>query len=106
MWGTVMTRKSLGVAAGAIFIVGLAAQPASALPILDGGLTLDFATGLNIVGQTDASPCVIGGNSCDNNGFPQTVAEPPGGGGGTSAFSSPIYTVAQITGVIGGGPNF
>ena len=66
------------------------------------GLTLDVASGGNIVGQTDVSPCVIGPPNCQNPaGF---AFAPAGSGGGGSIYDifSPQYTVAQITGIAGG----
>ncbi|MEZ5366587.1 MAG: PEP-CTERM sorting domain-containing protein [Bryobacterales bacterium] len=49
--------------------------------------------------QTAASPCVIGGNNCQNGGFPYTLA---GSGGSGSIFDemSPLYTLAQVTAVV------
>ncbi|MCB9385950.1 MAG: PEP-CTERM sorting domain-containing protein [Bryobacterales bacterium] len=49
--------------------------------------------------QTAASPCVIGGNNCQNGSFPYTLA---GSGGGGSVFDemSPLYTLAQVTAAV------
>jgi hypothetical protein len=103
-----MKHRFPGVIVGALFMVGLAAQPARALPITDpgSGLTLDAAVGANIVGQTDVSPCVIGPPNCQNPaGFD---FEPAGSGGGGSVFNetSPLYTVGQITTITGGSNAF
>jgi hypothetical protein len=86
--------------------MALAAQPAWALPIIDGVLTLDVATGVNIVGQTDVSPCVIGPPNCQNPGGFDFELAGSGGPGSVFTESSPLYTVAQITGITGGSSNF
>jgi hypothetical protein len=81
----------------------LSAFPASAALItdLDSGLTLDTDPA-TLFGQTAASPCVIGGNNCQNGGFPMTL-EGPGGAGSTSDVTNGFfYTVGQISTVVGG----
>jgi hypothetical protein len=77
--------------------------PASAALITDpeSGLTLDTDPA-TIFGQTDASPCVIGGSNCQNGAFPMTL-EGSGGGGITSNVTNGFfYTVGQISTVVGG----
>jgi len=87
----------------ALFLgLALYAVPAHAALITNGGLTLD-TNPLLIYGQTDAAPCVIGGNNCQNGGFPQTTVNGGGNGTQTGLVPSPIYTLADIQGVIGAG---
>lgn len=95
-------RNFLRLVSCAVFVLAVAAAPAQALPITDGGLTLDTATGANIIGQTDINPCVIGPPNCNNPaGFDLTKA---GSGGAGSIFdrTSPLYTFTQIADVVGG----
>jgi hypothetical protein len=51
--------------------------------------------------QTEASPCVIGGENCQNEVFPWTV-EGSGGSGTESDTESPVYSLASIQNVVGG----
>lgn len=100
---TSIPKTLLGLAAG--FGLAVAATTAQAALITDGPLTLNTDP-VDIFQQTAANPCVIGGNNCLNGAFPQTVQN--GGGGGTlnSGILSPVYTIAQLQSVIGGGTAF
>lgn len=51
--------------------------------------------------QTEASPCVIGGNNCQNDVFQWTV-EGSGGGGTESDAESPVYSVVSVQNLVGG----
>lgn len=51
--------------------------------------------------QTEASPCVIGGNNCQNEAFQWTL-EGSGGGGTESDTESPVYSIASIQNLVGG----
>lgn len=66
----------------------------------DSGLILDTNPSA-IFGQTAASPCVIGGNNCQNGGFPMTL-EGGGGAGSTSDVTNGFfYTAGQISAAAG-----
>jgi hypothetical protein len=92
------TKFLMSLASGASLLV--LASAANAALINDGSLTLDTNPS-QIFGQTDASPCVIGGNNCQN---PATFAftDAPTGGNGTVSRTSPTYNVSQITSIVGG----
>lgn len=82
----------------------ITATPASAALIVSGGLSLE-TNPTDFYQQTTSSPCVIGGNKCQNPvSFLYTDAA-GGGGGEISQCRSPFYDVDQIT-AISGGPNF
>lgn len=92
-------RPILSLVAAAMLV----SLPASAALItdLDSGLTLDTDPA-TIYGQTAASPCVIGGNNCQNGGFPMTL-EGSGGSGVTSDVTNDFfYTAGQISTIVGG----
>jgi hypothetical protein len=92
-----------GFCAVAVFAaVGMMSANAEAALIVSGGLTLDTNPSL-IYQQTSINPCVIGPTNCLNGGFPMTEAG-SGGGGSEYNVSSPVYTTAQITGIVGSGP--
>jgi hypothetical protein len=69
--------------------------------ITDGGLTLNTSPSL-IYQQTAASPCVIGGNNCLNGTFDYTVAGTGGSGSLFDGILSPVYSVSEIEGIVGG----
>lgn len=92
------TKFLMSLASGASLLA--LASAANAALINDGGLTLDTNPSA-IYGQTSASPCVIGGNNCQNPvGFLLTDA--PTGGNGNVTRTSPTYNVSQITSIVGG----
>jgi hypothetical protein len=83
-------------------ISGLGIGSANALMITDtdSGLTLDTDPTIRYH-QSKDDPCIIGNNDCKNPpGFLYTDAN-PGGSGTESAKDSPIYSIADITNVIG-----
>ena len=96
-----MGPKTLSGASLLLTLVGFNTS-ASASLITDGALTLD-TNPAQIFQQTAATPCVIGGNNCLNGSFPMTIQN--GGGGGTlnSNILSPVYSIADITAVVGSG---
>jgi hypothetical protein len=85
------------LAAVALTFVGAGSARADVIDP-NSGLTLDTDPSL-IFGQTAASPCVIGGSSCQNGAFPYTLEN--GGNAQEFADTSPIYPVASITGLVG-----
>lgn len=95
-------RKILGIvptAGAALAFVALTAAPAQAALVVDGSLTLDTDPA-TIYQQTEASPCVIGGNNCLNGSFDYTVVG-SGGKGTAEDADSPTYLVSDITAVTG-----
>jgi len=100
---TGISKSLTGLAVG--FGLAAAATTAHAALIVDGPLTLNTDP-VDIFQQTAANPCVIGGNNCLNGTFPMTTVQ--GGGGGTTQTNvlSPLYTIAQLQGAIGGGTAF
>lgn len=99
-----MSKKivtTLGLAVAGLLVGGAA----NAALVVSGGLTLDTAPGTSYQ-QTVDDPCIIGGNDCQNPAsFPQTVTG-SGGSGTEENSNSPLYTVGQITGTLGGATSF
>lgn len=90
-------RRHLWFAALAMAV----AVPAGATPVTS--LTLTAVTSAPYYQQTTNNPCVIGDNSCSGPaGWTWTVlpANPPGDA--YNNITSPVYTVGQITTLMGG----
>jgi hypothetical protein len=88
-----------GVTVGVLTLGLCSAVPAHA-DVIDGGLTLDTDPTV-FYQQTDASPCVIGGNNCQNPGtFPSV--DSPAGGNGDFTITSFQYTASQVQTIVGG----
>ena len=85
----------------AVALLGLGISNAQADIILDGGLTLNTSPSV-VYQQTAASPCVIGGNNCLNGTFDMTVEGGGGSGSLSSGILSPVYSVSEIEGIVGG----
>ena len=94
--------KALTGASVILSVVGLSGAASAAL-ITDGALTLD-TNPTDIFQQTAASPCVIGGNNCLNGAFPMTTVQGGGGGEVKTGITSPTYSIAAITAVVGTDP--
>jgi hypothetical protein len=92
--------KSLAGLALGFGLAGFATSAHAAL-VVDGSLTLNTDPA-QIFQQTAASPCVIGGNNCLNNGFPMTEVQGGGGGEIKTAILSPVYQIAAIIALLGG----
>src|SRR5689334_17468153 len=94
-WSMTGISKSLAGLALGFGLAGFATS-AHAVLVTDGPLTLNTNPS-QIFQQTEAAPCVIGGNNCLNGSFPMTIQN--GGGGGTlnSNILSPVYQVSAIT---------
>ncbi len=75
---------------------------AGAALITSGGLTLDTAPGATYDQQSD-SPCVIGGNDCNNPVLDYTLNGSGGAGTEEVGIMSPVYSLTSIYGVLNGG---
>ena len=97
------------IAAGIAVAVLLAASPASAALITDVDPSPDLVLNTDpteFFQQTTSSPCVIGGDNCQNPGTFDYTDAPSGGSGVLQDLLSPLYTTAQIEGVTGGSSAF
>jgi hypothetical protein len=92
-----VNRLLFGACVAVALVFGGAIR-ADASIIVDGGLALDTDPAA-IYQQTSSSPCVIGGNNCQNGAFPMFTEN----GGGTHEYDdqSPFYTTSQITDIVG-----
>jgi hypothetical protein len=96
-----MSRTVFGAFAVVALAMGISSN-AQADIITDGGLSLNTSPSV-IYQQTEASPCLIGGSNCQNDAsFAYTLASPGGSGSLYDGILSPVYSVSQIEGVVGG----